>query len=139
MKLGRGKSPYHGDSYRQLRNKGRSRFPTHRSLIRGRRGAPTRTSGPVRTIEAKILGYDGDSLMARFHELIDRRIRGVLTVSEAFDLERIESRLDTQEQIEEQSAQIQLQFRERQQGEILDSVLRLIEKLKQESPLNDLS
>jgi hypothetical protein len=54
----------------------------------------------VGAIENAVQAFSTNELLQRYHELIDRRLAGGLQVMESFELDRIESRLNAEDEDE---------------------------------------
>jgi hypothetical protein len=103
------------------------------SSIEGAHEASYRSAGPsrvVQEIENRISSASTDQLLARYHELIDKRLDHGLGFMESFELERIEARLDMGDELEE-SRITQLDDRRQECRQmILDSIEHLIARLR---------
>ena len=104
----------------------------------GRGGAAHRPRGgrvfqldsEVRGIEHGVQSLSPDDLLERYHELIDRRFAGHLSVAESFELKRIEARLNLEDQKEvERIAGFEQEWRRDRDG-LIRSVEDLLGRLK---------
>jgi|HubBroStandDraft_1064217.scaffolds.fasta_scaffold23939_3 hypothetical protein len=80
--------------------------------------------------EAKVRQYSSDRLVERFHELVDRRMLRNLTAPEILELERIEIRLDADENFEEGNVSKRYQDWEQHRDRVLHSIEELIARLR---------
>jgi len=71
-----------------------------------------------------------DELYDRFHELADKRLEGALEYTELFELERIEARLDTEDQDEAARLTVLQEDWRRERNELVASVEHLLAHLK---------
>lgn len=78
-------------------------------------------------IASRIASLPDDEVRHRYHELVDQRLGGELTLLERFELERIETRLDAEDrdsQIDERDRQWEIE-----RTELLESIKDLLSKL----------
>jgi len=54
----------------------------------------------ARAIENRVRAFSTEELLARYHELVDKRLEGQLRYTEYFEIERIEAHLDAEDQSE---------------------------------------
>jgi hypothetical protein len=59
---------------------------------------PTRPPSEAQIIDIQVRDLAPDQLLARYHDLVDRRLDGSISVTESFELGRIEARLNVDEQ-----------------------------------------
>jgi hypothetical protein len=77
-------------------------------------------------IENRLQALSTNELLARYHELVDKRLEGELPYTEYFEIERIEARLDTDDQGEiSRMTALQHNWR-RQRTELVASIERLL-------------
>jgi hypothetical protein len=58
---------------------------------------PMRPPSEAQIIDTQVRDLTPDQLLLRYHDLIDRRLDGSISVKESFELGRIEARLDVDE------------------------------------------
>jgi hypothetical protein len=86
-------------------------------------------SGPgpeVNRIERRIQTLSADDLLHRYHELVDRRLTRQIQLTELFELDRIESRLNAQD--EDELGQL-TNFRKERRSELSELVTNIEELL----------
>jgi hypothetical protein len=90
-------------------------------------------SGPgpeVNSIEGRIQALSADDLLLRYHELVDRRLAGEIRLTELFELDRIESRLNARDEDElGQLADFRKEWR-RERSELVTNIEELLARLK---------
>jgi hypothetical protein len=90
-------------------------------------------SGPgseVKSIERGIQALSADDLLRRYHELVDRRLTRQIRLTELFELDRIESRLNAQDEDElGQLANFRKEWRS-ERNELLTNIEELLARLK---------
>jgi len=78
----------------------------------------------------QVKGLESEQLHDRYHELVDKRLQGALRYTELFELERIEARLDTEDQDEAvRFTTLQDDWR-RERNELVASIERLLARFK---------
>ncbi|MGO4882799.1 MAG: hypothetical protein ACLP59_18565 [Bryobacteraceae bacterium] len=77
-----------------------------------------------------VKALDTDQLHDRYHELVDKRLQGELDFTELFELERIEARLDAQDQDEAAHLTILREDWSRERADLIASVERLLARFK---------
>lgn len=85
-----------------------------------------------RNIEQKVQCFSSDQLLARFHDLVGKRLAEPLKLLEALELEMIEARLDSEERAEVDRV---TEFHKTWDGErsaLLASIERLVAGLREE-------
>ncbi len=87
-------------------------------------------SGDAWAIETRVQALSADELLDRYHELVDRRFAEPLDLTESFELERIEARLNLQDEGElDRVANLQHEWR-RERDELVASIERLLARFK---------
>ena len=96
----------------------------------GQKGPDYGPSREVSSIERSLQGLSTDELLARYHELIDRRLTGNLELVESFELGRIESRLNAEDEDGlRQLADYKKQW-QRERKELVANIEGLLARLK---------
>ncbi len=86
----------------------------------------------AKAIEREVQAFSPDGLLARYHDLVDRRFERELRYMEHFELERIEARLDSGSTDElERTAAIRQSW-ERERTDLVASLERLLAGFKAE-------
>jgi len=86
--------------------------------------------GAVQAIERRVRSLSPDDLLERYHELIDRRFAGPLSLAESFELDRVEAHLDLGDQKEAECITgVQRQWG-REQDDLVRSIEELLARLK---------
>jgi hypothetical protein len=83
-----------------------------------------------RNIEYKVQGFSSEQLVERFHGLVDKRLNESLKLMEAIELDRIEARLNSEDNEEMNHV---TEFRDEwvlERGELLASIERIVAGLK---------
>jgi hypothetical protein len=78
--------------------------------------------------QVKALG--SDQLHDRHHELVDKRLQGTLGFTELFELERVEARLDDEDQDEAGRLTIFQEDWRRERNELVASIEHLLARFK---------
>ena len=96
-------------------------------------GQKTFNLGPgpeVNSIESRIHALPADDLLLRYHELVDRRLIKQIRLTELFELDRIESRLNAQDEDElSQLVNFRKEWR-RERSELVANIEELLTRLK---------
>jgi 5-methylcytosine-specific restriction endonuclease McrA len=87
-------------------------------------------SGDAWVIESRVQALSADRLLDRFHELVDLRFAGQMDLAESFELERIEARLNLQDEDEiDRMAVLQDDWKSKR-DELLTSIESLLARIK---------
>lgn len=116
------------DDWRAER-RGAQSHARHSAFISDRRNAaaPLRGLGrDAQAIEYQVKALDADRLHGRYHELVDKRLQGTLDFTELFELERVEARLDSQDQDEATRLTILQNDWRRERDELVASIKHLL-------------
>lgn len=95
-------------------------------------GAPAapRLGNDAQIIEGRVVSLKSGRLLDRYHELVDKRLLGTLQYTELFELERIEVRLNAEDEGEvEQMKAVQENWR-RERANLVAAVEGLLVRLK---------
>ena len=96
----------------------------------GQKGPDSGPSREVSLIESSLQALSTDELLDRYHELIDRRLIGRLQLKESFELDRIESRLNAEDEDGlRQLADYKKQW-QRERTELVANIEGLLARLK---------
>ncbi len=83
----------------------------------------------ARLIEKRIRTLDEDEALARYHELIDKRLINDLDYKEVFELELIEARLNAADEADLQQVKTLENAWAQEQKTLIDSVQQLLSRL----------
>jgi hypothetical protein len=87
-------------------------------------------SSEVCEVEQRLETLSPDQLLVRYHDLIDQRITGHIGPIQAFELSRVESRLDAEDEDElRRLAESQKEWQRRHNG-LVTSIEELLARLK---------
>jgi len=78
----------------------------------------------------QVKALESDQLLGRYHELVDKRLQGALRYTELFELERIEARLDNEDQDEATRLTILQDDWRRERNELVASIEHLLARFK---------
>ncbi|HUO31376.1 MAG TPA: hypothetical protein VMU80_19290 [Bryobacteraceae bacterium] len=81
-------------------------------------------------IDERVRALSLEKLMVQFHELVDKRLLGTLTYIEEFELERIEARLDREDQTEYSHLQDEQNTWRTERAELIASIEQLLGRIK---------
>jgi len=84
----------------------------------------------AQTIVDQVKALEPDRLRNRYHELVDKRLLGALDFAELFELERIDARLDAEDQDEEACLTVVQDDWQRERSELVASIERLLARFK---------
>jgi hypothetical protein len=76
---------------------------------------------------------DSDQLLERYHELVDKRLQGALEYTESFEPERIEARLDAEDQDDATRLAILQDDWRRERNSLLASIMHLLARFRDAS------
>lgn len=84
----------------------------------------------ARAIENRVQALSTDTLLACYHELVHKRLEGQLSYAECFELDRIEARLDAEDQSEgDRLTALQYDW-QRRRSQLVASVERLLARFE---------
>jgi hypothetical protein len=84
----------------------------------------------AQAIVDQVRALDSDQLLDRYHELVDKRLQGTLDFTELLELERIEARLDTEDQDDAARLTILQDDWRRERNELVASIEHLLARFK---------
>jgi hypothetical protein len=84
----------------------------------------------AQAIVDQVRALDSDQLLDRYHELVDKRLQGTLDFTELLKLERIEARLDTEDQDDAARLTILQDDWRRERNELVASIEHLLARFK---------
>jgi hypothetical protein len=84
----------------------------------------------AQAIVDQVRALDSDQLLDRYHELVDKRLQGTLDFTELLKLERIEARLDTEDQDDAARLTILQDDWHRERNELVASIEHLLARFK---------
>jgi hypothetical protein len=84
----------------------------------------------AQAIVDQVRALDSDQLLDRYHELVDKRLQGTLDFTELLELERIEARLDTEDENEAARLTILQDDWRRERDELVASIEHLLARFK---------
>ena len=91
------------------------------------RASESRLNEDAVAIESRVQEFSDEELLARYHELIDKRLdEGKLSYMELFELERLEARLDLADQGDVDRLLESEGRYERERRELLESIENLV-------------
>ena len=87
-------------------------------------------SGDAGAIESRVQALSPDQLLDRYHELVDLRFAGQIHLAESFELERIEARLNLQDEGDlDRMTALQHDWK-RERDELVTSIESLLARFK---------
>jgi hypothetical protein len=90
----------------------------------------TGATGDAWVIDHSVQALSEDELLERYHELVDRRFTRPLHLAESFELERIEARLNLQDEDEiDRTASLHAEWK-RERDELVTSIESLLARFK---------
>lgn len=92
-------------------------------------GAP-RPNRDVEVIEGQVQSLSADQLLDRYHELVDRRLDGGIRFRESFELDRIEARLDADDQDEPGRLKVLQDDWQRERDALVTSIESLLTRFR---------
>jgi hypothetical protein len=84
----------------------------------------------AQAIVDQVRALDSDQLLDRYHELVNKRLQGTLDFTELLELERIEARLDTEDQDDAARLTILQDDWRRERNELVASIEHLLARFK---------
>lgn len=84
----------------------------------------------AQAIMDKVKALGSGELYDRYHELVDKRLQGTLDFTELLELERIEARLDTEDQDESARLTILQEDWRRERDELVASIEHVLARFK---------
>ncbi len=78
----------------------------------------------------RVKAFGRDQLGDRYHELVDKRLQGTLDFTELLELERIEARLDAEDQDEAARLTILQEDWRRERNQLVASIEHLLARFK---------
>jgi hypothetical protein len=84
----------------------------------------------AQAIVDQVTALESDQLHDRYHELVDKRLQGMLGFTELFELERIDARLDCEDQDEAARLTILQDDWRRERNELVESIEHLLARFK---------
>ncbi|HXM42004.1 MAG TPA: hypothetical protein VN924_12170 [Bryobacteraceae bacterium] len=84
----------------------------------------------AQAIMDRVKALVSDELHDRYHELVDKRLRGMLDFTELLELERIEARLDGEDQDEAARLTVLQEDWRRERKELVASIEHLLVRFK---------
>jgi hypothetical protein len=91
---------------------------------------PLRLGHDAQAIVDRVKALDPDQLDDRYHELVDKRLLGPLDYTELFELERIEARLDAEDDGEAARLTIFQDEWRRERNELVASIEHILARFK---------
>jgi hypothetical protein len=87
-------------------------------------------SSEVSDIERRVQGLEADQLLQRYHELVDQRLTRHARPTESFELGRVESRLNAEDEDELSHLASFKKEWQRERRELVTNIERLLTRLK---------
>jgi hypothetical protein len=84
----------------------------------------------AQAIVDQVTALESDQLHDRYHGLVDKRLQGMLGFTELFELERIDARLDCEDQDEAARLTILQDDWRRERNELVESIEHLLARFK---------